>query len=436
MKLSPSSAGLKRSLGLPALIIYGVGDILGAGIYALIGKVAGLVGNACWLSFSVSFVVALLTGLTYAELGSRFPRSAGASVYSLRAFGNSTFSYFIGFLVLMSGAVSMATVSHAFAGYLHVVWPEVPAGVMIVFFLLLLAGINFWGMNESSLTNIFCTAVEISGILIVILAGFKSFGTVNYLEVVPPEGKAHLYAFFQAGVLAFYAFVGFEDMANVAEETHQPEKFMPRAIMTSLGVVAVLYILTALAAVSAIPPSQLAGSSAPLLLVAQKGFPGIPSGLFTLIALFAVTNTALVNFIMGSRLLYGMAREGLVPSFLGRVHRSRHTPHVAIAVMLLIAMTLALTGTLVVLAQSNSLILLIVFSLMNLSLIIVKLRPQTTAAPFQIPVFIPILGAASCFFFVFFVEPKAFLTVGVLLFLGLMVYGLVRFSVPNHGRTT
>lgn len=423
---SESSEGLKRNLGLFALIAYGIGDILGAGIYALIGKVAGLAGNGCWLAFVFSFVVALLTGLSYAELGSRYPRSAGASLYSLKAFNQPLLSYFVGFLVLMSGAVSMATVSHAFAGYFRVVLPEIPTWTVILLFLGALTVINFWGIHESSLTNIVCTMVEISGILIVIAAGLKGFGKVNYFEMAPPGREISSHAFFQAGILAFYAFVGFEDIANVAEETHEPAKSMPRAILASLGVVAIFYILTALAAVSIVPPSELAASSAPLMLVVEKAFPWIPRSLFTLIALFAVTNTALVNFIMGSRLLYGMAKEGLVPLWIARVHPKRHTPYRAIGLVLLIAIALALTGTLVVLAQSNSLILLIVFSIMNLSLMAIKLRAnQPSSVSFQIPILIPLLGALSCFFLIFHVASRAWVTVLFLLFLGLLFYVLV-----------
>ncbi len=419
---------LKRSLGLFALIAYGVGDILGAGIYALIGKVAGFVGTGAWLPFLFSFAVAILTGFTYAELASRYPRSAGAAIYSLKAFRQPAFSYFLGFLVLMSGVVSMATVSHAFAGYVKAIWPGVPPVFVLIGFFLMLTLINFWGINESSLTNIFCTAVEISGILIVVFAGLKWFGSVSYFEISPPEGQTPMNAFFQAAVLSFYAFIGFEDMANVAEETRQPEKFLPRAIIISIGIVTLLYILTALMAVSAVPPRELAASSAPLLLVAERGFPWISRELFALIALFAVTNTALVNFIMGSRLLYGMASMGLAPSFLGRVHPKRQTPYVAIGVVFFIALILSLTGTLVILAQSNSLILLTVYFFMNLSLILIKFRPGETQAPFQIPRAIPFFGALSAFFLIFFVDRRAFLTVLVLLGLGLGVYFLMGLS--------
>lgn len=429
-----SQGELKRSLGLFALIAYGVGDILGAGIYALVGKVAGLTGNAVWISFLISFVCAALTGLTYAELGSRFPRSGGESVYSLKAFGRPLVSYLIGFLVLMSGVVSMATVSHGFAGYVRGLWPEVPTGLVIGIFFIGLTVINFRGMKESSVTNIVCTLVEVSGILIVIYAGvlYLGKGSVgDYFIVSPPAGKSSVTALFQGGILAFYAFIGFEDMVKAAEETHEPEKFLPRAIVTSLLIVAALYILTAVAAVAVVPAGELAQSSAPLMLVVERAFPGFPRELFTLIALFAVTNTALVNYVMGSRLLYGMAKEGLAPAFLSRIHPERHTPHWAIWTVLALAVLLASTGTLVLLAQSGSLLLLSVFLVMNVSLAVIKLRGGGERPPFKIPLFVPVLGTAICALLIFYVDPRAFLNLGALALLGLASY----FFSPGRRRS-
>src|SRR3989338_2642128 len=224
MTLRNSSPPLKRSIGTFALIAYGVGDILGAGIYALIGKVAGMVGEAAWISFVIAFVVASLTGLTYAELSARFPRSAGAALFSLAAFKNKSFSYLVGFLVLLSGIVSMATVSQAFAGYLNALSPNLSNPVVIVAFFLVLAAVNFWGIRESSVTNLICTVIEVTGILIVIVAGMRFFGKADYLNVTPSSGISVHTAILQAGVLAFYAFIGFEDLVNLAEEVHEPEK--------------------------------------------------------------------------------------------------------------------------------------------------------------------------------------------------------------------
>jgi basic amino acid/polyamine antiporter, APA family len=415
---------LKRHLGGLSLIAFGIGDILGAGIYVLIGKVVGLMGSAAWMSFIVSFFVAAFTGLTYAELGSRFPRSAGESVYSLQAFRRKLLSYVVGFLVLISGLVSAATVSHGFIGYVHSVAPGISPTVIILGFFLILTLINFWGIKQSSMTNIICTVVELSGLMIVIVAGLKFLGQVDYFQITPPAGTAPSIALLQGGILAFYAFIGFEDIVNVAEETQQPEKNIPKTIFLVLMIAGVLYILTAIAAVSAVPVAELAGASAPLMLVVERGFPAIPRGLFAVIAVFAVTNTALVNFIMSSRILYGMGREGLVPGVFGAVHGKRSTPHIAIITVLAIALVLALTGKLVILAQSTSLLLLGVFFLMNLSLIAIKMRPSEQRPFFQVPMIVPILGAVFCMGLIFFVRPQAFVIVSVLVAVGLSLYAL------------
>jgi amino acid transporter len=420
----PPPVRLKRSLGGLALIIYGVGDILGAGIYVLIGKVVGVAGTASWLAFLIAFVVAALTGFSYAELGGRFPRSAGESVYSLMAFNKRLLSYLVGFLVFLSGLVSMATVSHGFAGYLQVVFPNFPDSLIILCFLLVLATINFWGIRQSSFVNILCTVIEIVGLGIVIVAGMQYFGTVDYLVLGVHEDVLPHVAILQAATLGFYAFIGFEDIVNVAEETKVPGKTIPSAIMISLIITGVFYILTTIAAVSAVSITQLSSSEAPLLLVVNKGFPGLPSELFTLIALFAVTNTALVNFIMSSRILYGMSREGLVPNVLGRIHEATQTPHIAIMAVFIIAAFLALTGGLEILAQSTSFLLLSVFLLMNLSLIVIKWRSKGSNPPFQIPVFIPVLGALSCLGLILFVKLEAFVTVSLLVLFGGVIYML------------
>ena len=425
----PNSGGtsgqLKRSLGTFALIAYGIGDILGAGVYVLIGKVAGVVGPACWLSFIISFVVASLTGLSYAELGSRFPRSAGESIYSLEAFGKKLLSYLVGFLVFLSGVVSMATVAHGFSGYVRAILPEIPLNLLIFSIILGLATINFWGIKQSSMTNIVCTIIEVTGLLIVIAAGMQYFGAVDYLAINPAHGISPHVALLQGGVLAFYAFIGFEDIVNVAEETKTPGRAIPRAIIIALIVTAVFYLLVAVAAVSAVSSSELSSSSAPLMLVVEKGFPSMPREVFTLIALFAVTNTALVNFIMSSRILYGMSREKLVPPILGQVHLKRGTPHFAISVVFIIAIGLALTEGLEVLAQATSLLLLSVFFVMNLSLTVIKIRTaraHSEPPPFQTPIWIPILGAISCVLLIFFVKLQALITVLILILIGAIIY--------------
>lgn len=451
--------GLKRTLGLFSLVAFGVGDILGAGIYALVGKIAGIVGPACWLSFAFSFFVAGLTGLSYAELGSRFPRAGSESYYSLTAFRRPALSHAIGFLVLMSGIVSMAAVSHAFGGYLRAVFPAIPLRVVIVLFFSLLAAVSFWGIKEASLTNVVCTAIEVSGLLIVIFIGLSHFGKVNYLEFSDTAlsgGKGN--AIFHGSVLAFYAFIGFEDMVKASEESHSPAEIMPKAILWSLAITGAIYILTSVAVVSVVPITELVQSQAPLMLAVEKGAPWMPRGIFTAIALFAVTNTALVNFIGGSRLLYGMAREGLAPKFFGHIHPKQQTPDMAIAAVFLTALVLAMTGTLPLLAQSTATLLLIVFITVNASLIVIQWRDGKNEADrqhqpdraaggglselvpanrrvFSVPRFVPVLGMLSTFFLTLQVQPSALMIVAALALISLVLFlaaKLFPLETPNE----
>jgi len=423
---------LKRTLGLGALVLYGVGDILGAGIYALVGKTAGIVGSACWLSFVIALVVAFLTGLSYAELGSRMPRAAGAAAFCQAAFRKPFLSYLIGFLMMFSGMVSMATVAHAFGGYFRALFPAVPLYAVILVFFLLLGFINFRGIRESSMANILCTCVEVSGIMIVIMAGLRFFGQANYFEITPMTSVSMTGALFQGGILAFYAFIGFEDIVNVSEEAREPEKNIPKAIIAALCITSVIYILTAVAAVSAVPAGELSASSAPLLLVVQKSFPWFPREIFTLITFFAVSNTGLLNFIMSSRILYGMSREGLVPAVFSRVHPRTRTPHWAIFFVFCAVIVLALTGQLVVLAQSGSLLLLTIFTATNISLLKLK-NQKLPEPPFKVPAVIPLLGAVSCLTLIAFVPRVAFKTVGVLILTGAFLFILQILTKRHHG---
>jgi amino acid transporter len=409
---------LRRSLGLWALVFYGVGDILGAGIYALVGKVAGVAGSASWVAFGVALVVAGLTAMTYAELGGRFPKSAGESFFTQQAFGSPGLALLIGWVVLCSGVLSLATVSVAFGGYMSGLVPGLPSSVTVVAILLLLAAINFRGMRESSATNIIATMVELTGLLIVIMAGALFLaGTADraIVHTIETSREVGWTGILRGAALGFFAFIGFEDMVNVAEEVKDPERNMPRAILTALGVTGVVYLLVVLVATTVVPPETLARSRAPLLAVVQRSTDAIPDRLFTLIALFAVANTGLLNFIMGSRLIYGMSRQGLLPSALGRVHPGRRTPHLAIAAVLAVALVLALSGTLTYLAGTTSLLLLVVFFTLHLSLIAIKRRDRGRPRTFCAPRLIPIAGALTCLGLMPFVPRGSLLTaVGII----------------------
>jgi len=416
---------LRRSLGFWALVFYGVGDILGAGIYALVGKVAGVAGSASWAAFAVAFLVAGLTALTYAELGGRFPRSAGESFFTERAFGRPALALLVGWMVLCSGVLSLATVSVAFGGYMSGLVPGLPQTVTVGGILLLLAAINFRGMRESSATNIVATMVELTGLLIVIVAGalFLSEDKGASISQTIAASSEVRTGIARGAALGFFAFIGFEDMVNVAEEVKDPERNMPRAILVALVVTGFIYLLVVVVATSVVAAPTLADSEAPLLTVVQRATDAVPDRLFTLIALFAVANTGLLNFIMGSRLIYGMSRQGLLPSALATVHPKRRTPHLAILTVLAVALGLALSGTLTYLAGTTSLLLLMVFFTVNLSLIAIKRHDRGPTRTFCAPAAIPILGAMTCLGLMPFVPRDSLLTAAVILALGA---GLVR----------
>ena len=402
---TPSSSAepsLARTMGLGALTVYGVGDMLGAGIYGLMGKAAGLMGNAVWLAFVMAMLVALLTGLSYANIGSRYPRAAGAPYVAQRAFRAPFVPYLIGLGVAASGLTSMATGSRVIAGYVQTLGARWPTGVLVVTFLVLLSLVVFRGIRESTWMNMLCTTVELTGLLIVIVVGMGSWGSVNYLETPPPTGEGSVAAGISAGlllqgaVLTFFSFIGFEDILNVAEEVKHPRTTLPLGLLLSLLIATALYILVAITAVSVLPYRELGQSKAALVDVVRKAAPAFPPLLFTAISIFAVANTALLNFVMGSRLLYGMSRQGLLPAWLGRVHPVRRTPHVAILVLLVLVLALALAGDIRQLADATSLLLLGAFVVVNVALVVLKLRPGEPRGAFEVPVLVPALGAGVC----------------------------------------
>jgi amino acid transporter len=415
---------LLRTMGLFSLVVYGVGDMVGAGIYGTIGKAAGTMGNAVWLAFAVSMVAALLTGLSYASLSSRYPRAAGAAYVTHRAFGWPLLSYLIGLSVAASGLTSMGAQANVFADNLLVLMGG-PRLLLVLLFLVAMTGVNLWGIRQSMWTNLVCTAVEVGGLLFIIAVGARFWGSVDYLEaaeVVSNQGQ-HLQQGLSASllmtgaVLTFYAFIGFEDMLNVAEEVKQPRRTMPWGIVLAQAIAALLYMGVAVTAVSVVDYRELAVAESPMNSIASRAAPWLPARTYVYVTLFAVSNTMLINYVMGSRLLYGMARQGLLPSSLGRIHPTRQTPHIAIFVLLAIVTVLAFTndsirylqgftggafreflihleksGPIASLASATSLLLLFSFLVVNGSLIALKLRRNEPRGAFEVPILVPALG--------------------------------------------
>ncbi len=398
MSQGKENGHLARSIGLFALIVYGVGDMIGAGIYGTIGVAAGKMGNAVWLAILVSMVAALLTGLSYASLSSRYPRAAGAAFVTQRAFDWRFLSYVVGLSVACSGLTSMAAGSRVFAANLQPIVGSPPLWCIFLAFIGALTLINLCGIRECVWMNMICTIIEVGGLLFVIAVSFPYFGRVNYLETPSAAGAVTVPLVMSGAVLTFYAFVGFEDLLNLAEEVKEPERTMPWGIVSALACVTVIYVLVSIAAVSVVSYTELADTQkgAPLAQLIKVAAPWLPYQIYTGITLFAVANTALINFIMGSRLVYGMAKQGLLPAALGAVHRSRRTPHVAILTLAAIVSILAFSGDIAELASATSLLLLLVFALMNAALIVLKLRKSEPRGQFEIPVFIPFLGCLVC----------------------------------------
>lgn len=407
---SPSAPpALERRLGLIALTLYGLGNMLGAGIYGTIGAAAQELGSALWMAFLASMVAAGLTGLSYASLGSRYPRAAGAAFITQRAYGLPLLTYIIGLSVTCSGLTSMAASSHVFARYFlgffdwsaddgAITWAS--RGVVLPF-LVLIALVNFRGIRQSAWVNAVCTVIETGGLLFIIAVGVRFIGgPVDYFDSTTlsnPGGDLSLALILGGAVLTFFSFIGFEDMLNVSEEVRNPRRTLPLALIAALALATLIYVTVSVVAVSVVSADELARSSKPALyLVVEKAAPWVPARAFGLVAMFAVVNTALLNYIMGSRLVYGMARQGLLPAVLGRVHPVTRTPHVAIAALLLIVVALVLLGDIGSLARATSLLLLFSFTVVNVALAVLKRRAGEPVGGFEVPLFVPLLGAVVC----------------------------------------
>jgi APA family basic amino acid/polyamine antiporter len=390
---------LQRSIGPTQMALYGLGSMLGAGVYGLIGKAAGQVGNAVWLAFVVALIAALLTALSYASLGSRYPRAAGAAYVAQRAYGFPLLSFMVGLALVSSGLTSIATQSRVFAANLiELAGIEgAPIAWLAFGFLLVMTGIVFRGIRESMWVNVLCTLVEAGGLILVIAVGLSYWGAVDYLEIPAVSGDDYATLIvIQGAVLAFFAFIGFEDMYNVAEEVREPQWTIPLGLIAAMVMAAILYIAVAITAVSVVPWQELAEAPGPITEVVSRAAPLIPPVVFTAITLFAVANTGLVNFVTASRLLYGMGRQGLLPSIFGKVHHGRRTPHVAIAALFLILVPLAVIGTISELASATVLLLLAVFAVVNGALFVLKGRKGEEPGKFEVPRFVPALGASVC----------------------------------------
>ncbi|MBT2396803.1 APC family permease [Streptomyces sp. ISL-100] len=435
---------LKRALGPKLLILFVIGDILGTGIYATTGKVAGKVGGALWLPFAIGFVVALLTAASYVELVGKYPKAAGAALYTQKAFKVPFFTFIIAFMVMCSGLSSASAAARAFSGdYLAEFTDAVPPTLVAILFIVALAALNLRGVSESVKTNVVLTLVEVTGLAIILTIGayavFSGEGEPARLGEFQASGTGYalLTSVLGATALGFFAFVGFEDSVNMAEETKNPQRTFPKAIFIGVAVTGTIYVLVALVSSLLVDYTTLQKSSGPLLEVVKAGGVDFPPKLFALIALFAVTNSALINIMMASRLCYGMANERILPRGMGRVLSRRRTPVVGIVFVSLLAIGLVSTGEIEGLGDTTAFLLLCVFAVVNVAVLVLR-RDRVAHQHFRTPTALPVLGAITA---LILASPLAdrpadvYIRAGVLLLIGIGLWAINKAVMKARGES-
>jgi amino acid transporter len=437
---------LKRVMGPGLLLLFIIGDILGTGVYALTGDVAAEVGGAAWLPFLVAFMIAMVTAFSYLELVTKYPQAAGAALYAHKAFGIHFVTFLVAFIVMCSGITSAATASRFFASNFFkgfgFDWGTAGIVAVALLFMVMVAAVNLRGVGESVKLNVVLTIVEITGLMLVIFVGFWAFtqggDAVDFSRVIAfdtAEDKNAFLAVTTATSLAFFAMVGFEDSVNMAEETKDPVKIFPKILLTGLGIAGVVYIVVAVVAVALVPVGTLEASETPLVEVVKAGAPGLPiEKILPFISMFAVANTALINMLMASRLIYGMAKQHVLPPVLGTVHPSRRTPWVAIVFTTSIAFGLILYVTafandkaISTLGGTTSLLLLAVFAVVNIAVLVLRKDVQSDGNHFKTPTWLPWVGFIASTYLVLPLSGRPlqqYVLAIALVILGVLLFGL------------
>jgi len=435
-------------MGPGLLLLFVVGDILGTGVYALTGDVAAEVGGAAWVPFLVAFLIATVTAFSYLELVTKYPQAAGAALYAHKAFGLQFVTFLVAFVVMCSGITSASTASRFFAANFATAfdldWGKVGIVIVALLFMAMIAGVNLRGVGESVKLNVALTIIEITGLLLVILVGVWAFtggADVEFSRVVAFETASDKNVFLAvttATSLAFFAMVGFEDSVNMAEETKDPVKIFPKVLLTGLSIAGAVYVIVAIVAVALVPVGVLEASETPLVEVVKAGAPGLPiEDILPFISMFAVSNTALINMLMASRLIYGMARQHVLPPMLGAVHPKRFTPWVAIVFTTLIAFGLifyvtafANSDAISVLGGTTSLLLLAVFAMVNVAVLVLRRDVREGGGHFKTPTVLPVIGCVTSLYLVTplsgrpaqqYVLALILVAIGILLFFVTMV---------------
>ena len=402
---------LKKELGLFDILMFGIGGIVGAGIYAIIGEAAGVGGNMLWLSFVIAAIVALLTGLTYAEFVSRFPDAGGSFEYVKRGLGETTALAF-SIIMLLTGLVSAATIGISFSGYLSQLL-EVPQWITTIGIIALMGLVNAVGAQEASWFNLLATAVTLFGLGAVIYFSAEDWGSTPLWSSAEERDYTGILA---GSALIFFSYIGFEDLVKMAEETKNPEYVMPRGILISGVVVLVLYVAIAISAVSVISADKLAEVDGPLATVIEQKAGSTWVTIIVAVALFATSKTILSNLIGTSRLLYDVARDTGIGWLkrLTHVNATTDTPIPAIILITGIAIAFSLIGDLKTVASISNICIIVVFLAVNTALIVYRHRhPDEADAAFRVPGNVNNIPI-----------PTILALLGVLLLLGFNIYNL------------
>jgi APA family basic amino acid/polyamine antiporter len=417
--------GLRREVSLGEAVVYGVGIIIGAGIYSLIGEAAATTGNALWLAFLIAAFISAFTALSYAELSTMFPRSGAEYFYVKNAFRSEALAFITGWLIILVEIIAGATVALGFGGYLHEL-TGVGRVTSALILLTALAVVNYAGIKQSVRLNVLMTLAAVLGLLMVVLAGLPRLGSVDYLEA-----SFGGWGILTAVTVIFFAYLGFEDLANLAEEVKQPQRNLPRAILLALAITTVLYVLVSLVVVSLAPWQEFAASEAPLAVVAAHA--GLPQEIIILIALSATASTVLIFQIASSRMLYGVARDGALPGVLARVHPRRYTPYVAIAFATLLSIAFVLPGEIRLVALLTDFCAFVIFALVNLSAIALRLRHPELKRPFRVPLnvrnipLVSVFGLLSCMAMLLTFEAEI-----IAAFVGLTLAGFAAYALRRR----
>ena len=437
MEEPKKSPKLKRRVSLFALTVYGVGNILGAGIYALIGEVLGKTGNLSWLAFILASITGALTGLSYAELSAMFPKSAAEFVYTEEAFKIRILSFILGWIIIFSGILSASIVALAFGGYLSdlISIPSIFLNIIFAIILvLILSIINFIGIKTSTRTNILFTLIEASGLIIIIIISFFGKQEPNYF--ILPSGSSFA-IIFSAVALIFFAYIGFEDIANIAEEVKEPHKNLPKAIIYSIIITTILYFFTAIAVVSILPYDEIAASEAPLNTVAREVLGSVGGTIMSFIALFATANTVLIMLIVTSRMMYGMARDKALPKGLSRISPKYRTPIISVLLTMGFTIIPILFGDISLVAHATVIGVLINFILVNVSLLALRKKKPDIERPFELkpsikgfPV-IALLGSIICIALLFTFNWYIILIQIIIILCGIVVFYAMKSKIDT-----